>query len=89
MKIRYVYLVSDNRSGAVVGRNNVDVLIEVSGEPDEHGRPSISQLWEAERKFFDYFEQREAGLYLISYVSGPADGSRGRYSEYRAYLPVT
>jgi hypothetical protein len=44
--------------------------------------PSPNQLFKAEQEFRSRFDRR----YLMLYESGPADGSPGRFSEFRAYL---
>jgi len=44
-------------------------------------------LREAERAFVGWFVDNFPYHYLISWTSGPEEG-RGRYSEYRAYLPA-
>lgn len=59
-----------------------EAILEVEGHPDRHGMPSPNQLFKAEQEFRSRFDRR----YLISYESGPADGSPGRFSEFRAYL---
>lgn len=81
MKIRFVYAVL--RGG--VQLHDQEAVLEVEGDPHQHGRPSSNQLRTAERAFRSRFD--DPGQYLISYVAGPADGSKGRFSEYRAYLP--
>ena len=54
-------------------------LVEVDSAPDAYGGPSHQQLAAAERKFLEWFAANKPGGYLISYVSGPADGSKGRF----------
>jgi hypothetical protein len=80
MKIRFMFSVS---KGAVQ-LHDQEAILEVDGGPGQHGTPTPNQLLEAERSFRSRFE--DPGQYLISYVAGPADGSKGRFSEYRAYL---
>ena len=70
------------RSFLVVQLHDQEAILEVEGHPDRHGMPSPNQLFKAEQEFRSRFDRR----YLISYESGPADGSPGRFSEYRAYL---
>ena len=68
--------------------HNQEKVIEVEGDIFADGTPSHRQLAEAERKFFAWFAATKPRSYLISYISGPADGSEGHYSEYRACLPA-
>jgi hypothetical protein len=78
VKIRIPYCVL---SGGVQ-LHDQEAILEVEGHPDRHGMPSPNQLFKAEQEFRSRFDRR----YLISYESGPADGSPGRFSEFRAYL---
>jgi hypothetical protein len=82
MKIRFIYSVS--KGG--VQLHDQEAILEVRGDADQDGRPSPRQLLKAEHEFRSKFD--DPGQYLISYVSGPSDGSKGRFSEYRAYLPA-
>jgi hypothetical protein len=83
MKIRFMYSVS--RGG--VQLHDREAILEVDGGSGQHGTPTPSQLLEAKRAFRSRFD--DPRQYLMSYVAGPADGSKGRFSEYRAYLPAT
>ncbi len=80
-KIRFVY--SEKVGG--VQRHGQEAFVEIPGTPKEHGVPSAAQLLRAEQEFRSRFAGR--GRHLISYEAVPADGSRGRFSEYRSYLP--
>jgi hypothetical protein len=90
VQVRFAYSISNSPGPGkgVVQLHDQVQLVEVDGAPDAHGDPSHQQLAAAERKFLDWFAADKPGGYLIGYVSGPADGSKGRYSEYRAYLPA-
>ena len=90
MQIRFVYSIS-NSIGA--GKSFLQMheqvqIIAVDGVTDANGNPSYQQLVKAEITFFDWFLNNKPNGYLLGYVTGPADGSKGRYSEYNAYLPA-
>jgi hypothetical protein len=82
MNIRFIYAVA--RGG--VQLHDQEAILEVEGGR-EHGTPTPNQLLKAEHEFRLRFDDPRE--YLISYVAGPADGSKGRFSEYRAYLPAS
>lgn len=85
--IKFLYSVSRTMpGGAIMQYHNQERIQRVSGEPDESGMPTIRQLHIAERDFLEQWQLFEPNGYLIQYVSVPAIDSRGRYSEYRAYL---
>ena len=89
MQVRFVYSVSNSGPGGGVMQLHDQVqLIDVDGDPNAYGDPSHQQLAVAERRFLEWFAASKPGGYLIQYVTGPADGSKGRHSEYRAYLPA-
>lgn len=90
MQVRFVYSVSRSLGSGQGSMQQHDQVqpIEVDGAPDTHGGPTHRQLAAAERKFLEWFAANQSDGYLIGYVAGPADGSKGRYSEYRAYLPA-
>lgn len=84
MYIKFVY--SIGRGAMQLHEQNE--IVEVDGDPDSRGLPSHRQLAEAERKFWTWFLSSKPGCYLILYVAGPADGTKWKYSEYRAHLPA-
>ncbi len=87
VSVKFVYSVSRNVSGgAILQHHERERIQRVSGNPDEYGMPTIRQLHIAERDFLEQWQHFEPDGYLISYQAVPADGSRGRFSEYRAYL---
>jgi hypothetical protein len=48
---------------------------------------TYDSLREAERAFVEWFAESFPYHELISWTCGPSEG-KGRYSEYRAYLPA-
>ena len=84
MRIRFLYSFAQGP----VQLHDREVVIEVEEGTAADGDPSHAQLAAAERKFLAWFADNLPGSYLTTYVSGPGDGSKGRYSEYRAYLPA-
>jgi hypothetical protein len=86
MLIRFVYTV-DTSTGAQLHEVKRD--IEVPGEGGAYGNPSYKQLGQAEQLFRAWFlsEYGPRGK-LVLYEAVPADGSKGRFCEYRAYLAV-
>lgn len=85
--VKFVYSVSRTVSGgAIMQFHEQERIQRISGEPDEYGMPTIRQLHIAERDFLEQWQHFEPNGYLIQYEAVPADGSRARFSEYRAYL---
>jgi hypothetical protein len=82
MKIRFISSVS--KGG--VQLHDQETILDVDGDPGRDGAPTPNQLLRAEHAFRSRFDDPKQ--YLISYVAGPGDGSKGRFSEYRAFLPV-
>jgi hypothetical protein len=84
MRIHFLYSFAQGP----VQLHDREMVIEIEGDTAADGDPSHAQLAEAERKFLAWFADNLPGSYLLRYVSGPAGGSKDRYSEYQAYLPA-
>jgi len=85
--VKFVYSVSRTVSGgSIIQFHRQERIQQISGQPDEFGWPTIRQLHIAERDFLEQWQYFEPNGYLIQYEAVPADGSRGRFSEYRANL---
>ncbi len=79
MKIEFTYSVGR----ALLRLTDQTTTIEIDGDTITYER-----LREAERKFLARFRGEERENQLIEWKSGPTEGD-GRYSEYRAYLPLS
>lgn len=79
MKIEFTYTVGR----ALLRLTDQTTTIEIDGDTITYER-----LREAERKFLARFRGEERENQLIEWKSGPTEGD-GRYSEYRAYLPLS
>ena len=91
MQLTFQYTVSKTfgAAGGNVFQQSPSVAIEISGAPKgSDGGPTVEQLAEAERTFRAWVSRQHPGEYLIKYETVPSDGSGGRFSEYRAYLPA-
>ncbi|MCH7778805.1 MAG: hypothetical protein IH878_20065 [Gemmatimonadetes bacterium] len=79
MKIEFTYSVGR----ALLRLTDQTTTIEIDGDTITYER-----LREAERNFLARFRGEERENKLIEWKSGPTEGD-GRYSEYRAYLPLS
>jgi len=82
--VRFIYSKSNATVlGGVMQTHDQVQDFTVSADPLNY-----SGLREAERNFLTWFARTYPGEDLIRWRAAYADG-QGRYSEYRAYLPVT
>ena len=89
MLIRFVYSVGlPPLAGGSLQMHGQHHDIEVVGAANAAGDPSYRQLAEAERKFLAWFLSEKPAHLLLQFETVPADGTKGRFSEYRAFLPA-
>ncbi len=79
MKIKFTYSVGRG----LLRLTDQTITIEI-----EEDTITYERLRGAERKFLARFRGEERQNKLIEWESGPTEGD-GRYSEYRAYLPLS
>lgn len=86
MNIKFKYSVD---FGNGVQHHDREIIVKVDGEPGANGTPTYEQLWQAEDRFRAAWRNEHGPKHrLLKYEAIPADGSKARFADYRAYLPV-
>ena len=87
MKVMFKYSID---FGDGVQHHEREIVVEVPGSPEGKGamEPSYQQLRKAEESFHERFKAEHPEGRLLMFVAIPADGTKARFAEYRAFMAV-